>query len=266
MENTDTDYGVCRLSLVPVRAEPGHVTALCGQLLFGEHYEVLEISADNKWLRIRNYFDRFEGWLDARQHHAISREHFDYINGANFKITTDITSSILYNKSPLQILLGSIIPISGTELFKMEEQFAFNGDSKNLGQKRDVEFLKTVALKYLNAPFMPGGRSPFGIEPAAFTQMVFKITGYFLDHSLKQQQESGRPVAGDEDLAAGDLAFFTNLKDKSQHAGILLAGEKVIHVAEKVRIDHFDEEGILNPDTRVYTHSFTHARRILPAE
>ncbi|MCK6617504.1 MAG: C40 family peptidase [Cyclobacteriaceae bacterium] len=266
MNTTDTNYGVCRLSLVALRAEPSHTAEQTSQLLFGEHYEVVEVSPDNKWLRIRNYFDRVEGWLDTRQHHPITREHFDYINGANFKITTDITSSILYNKSPLQILLGSIIPISGAELFKMEEQFAFNGESKNLGQKRDVEFLKTIALKYVNAPFLPGGRSPFGIDASGLTQMVFKICGYTLNRTTAAQQDNGRLVKTFDDVAAGDLVFFTNLKDKHLYTGILLAEDKVIHVDEKVRIDHFDEDGILNADTRVYTHSVTQARRILLPE
>ncbi|MDL5049367.1 NlpC/P60 family protein [Oscillatoria amoena NRMC-F 0135] len=263
---TDFDYGVCRLSLVSLRAEPAHAAEQTSQLLFGEQYEVTEISPDKKWMLIRNNYDRFTGWLDARQHHPISREHFEYLNGANFKIITDIATSILYNKSPLQILMGSIIPISGAELFKMEEQFAFNGESKNLGQKRDVEFLKAIAAKYINAPFMPGGRSPFGIDPSGFIQLVFKISGYPLGRTIHQQMDDGRPVKEVDEGKPGDLIFFKSMKDKSLHVGILLADDKVIHVAEKVRVDHFDEGGILNPDARVYTHTFMNARRILLPE
>jgi hypothetical protein len=266
VNTAETNYGVCRLSLVPVRAEPGHAAEQVNQLLFGEHYEVLERNNDSRWIRVRNHFDGFEGWLDARQHHPISAEHFEYINSANFKITTDITASILHNKNPLQVLMGSIIPISGTELFKMEEQFAFNGDAKNLGQKRDVDFLKAMALKYLNAPFMPGGRSPFGIYPAAFTQMAYKLSGYALGYAISQQQKEGKPVNEDDDVAPGDLVFFKNIKDGSSHVGILLAEDRVIHVAEKVRIDHFDEEGILAQESRIYTHTFLYARRVLPPE
>ena len=234
--------------------------------MFGEQYEIIETNPDKKWLLVRNYFDQFTGWLDARQHHPISREYFEYLNRANFKITTDVTTSILYNKSPLQILMGSIIPISGAELFKMEEQFAFNGESKNLGQKRDVEFLKAIASKCINAPFMQGGRSPFGFDPAAFTQMMFKISGYPIGRTVQLQTDDGRPVKEWGDMAAGDLVFFKSLKDRSLHVGILLADDKVIHVVEKVRVDYFNEEGILNSDTRVYTHTFTSARRILLSE
>lgn len=258
-------FGVCRLSLVAVRSEPDHASAQTTQLLFGDHYEVVETSPDRRWLRIRVHFDQFEGWLDARQHQGITREHYEYINRADFKITTDLTSSILYNKSPVQVLMGSIIPISGSELFKMEEQFAFNGESKSVGQKRDVEFLKNTALKYINAPFLHGGKSPFGIDPAGFVQMVFKISGYLFERTLERQVLNGRPVKSTETVLPGDIAFFTE-KGRLVHAGILLAEDKIIHVAGKVRIDHFNEEGILNLDTRVYTHTFSEARRVLVHE
>ena len=113
------DYGVCRLSLVPVRNEPSDKSEQVTQLLFGDHYEVLEESSDGKWLQIRANFDGYIGWVDKRQHHQVSREYFLYCNKAEFKITTDLTSSILYHKSKQMILMGSVIPISSSELFKM---------------------------------------------------------------------------------------------------------------------------------------------------
>jgi hypothetical protein len=72
-----------------------------------------------------------------------------------------ITCGLLFKKSPVTILIGSIVPISNSELFKLEEQFAFNGESKSLGQKREVEFLKSIALKYLNAPLSGWWQKPF---------------------------------------------------------------------------------------------------------
>lgn len=262
MNTESIDFGVCRLSLVPVRAEGSDKAELTTQLLFGEHYEVLSASKDKKWLKIKIHFDQYEGWIDAKQHHSITKDHFEYINRADFKISTDVTTSILYNKSPLAILMGSIIPISGSELFKMEEQFAFNGESKSLGQKRDIEFLKITAKKYLNAPYQWGGKSPFGIDCSGFVQMVFKINGYKLLRDSAQQAKQGKAVDLNE-IQPGDLAFFTAKEAKISHVGIFLGEDKIIHASGKVRIDHFNEEGILHTESRVYTHSFAQARRIL---
>jgi len=263
VSNDILDFGVCRLSIVSVRGEAADKAELVTQLFFGEHYEVLQVSKDKKWLRIQIYFDQYEGWIDSKQHHSITREHFEYINRADFKITTDITTSILYNKNPLTIVMGSIIPISGSELFKMEEQFAFNGESKSVGQKRDVEFLKITALKYLNAPYQWGGKSPFGIDCSGFTQMVFKINGYKLSRDAAQQARQGK-LMQTKDAEPGDLAFFKNKEGNTSHVGMILADNKIIHASGKVRIDHFNEEGILHSDTKVYSHHLALIRRILP--
>lgn len=261
--NETSEFGVSRLSVVPVRHDANHRAEQVTQLLFGEHYEVLSVSGDRKWLQIRMYFDQYEGWIDARQHHAITRDHFDYINRADFKITTDVTASILYNKTPLMILMGSIIPISGSELFRMEEQFAFNGESKGLGQKREMEFIKLVAQKYLNAPYAWGGKSPFGIDCSGLVQMVFKIGGYKLQRDAAQQAKQGKAVSGFADAHAGDLAFFSEKGGKISHVGILLPDNRIIHASGRVRIDHLTEEGILHADTRIYTHTLHSIRRIL---
>jgi hypothetical protein len=262
--NSDSlDFGVCRLSIVPVRGEAADKAEMVTQLFFGEHYEVLSVSKDKKWLKIQIHFDQYEGWIDAKQHHSISKEHFDYINRADFKITTDITTSILYNKNPLTIVMGSIIPISGSELFKMEEQFAFNGESKSVGQKRDAEFLKITAQKYLNAPYQWGGKSPFGIDCSGFIQMVFKINGYKLYRDASQQIKQGKLIQV-KDAEPGDLAFFKSKEEKITHVGMILADGKIIHASGKVRIDHFNEEGILNSDSKVYSHQLASIRRILP--
>jgi gamma-D-glutamyl-L-lysine dipeptidyl-peptidase len=257
------DYGVCRLSIVPVRAEASDKSELTTQLLFGDHYEVTEATKDKKWLKIRNNFDQFEGWLDAKQHHSVSHEYYEYLNRAEFKITTDVTASILYNKSPQIILMGSMIPISSSELFKMEEQFAFNGEAKNLGQKREYEYLKNVAVKYLNSPYLWGGKSPFGIDCSGFVQMVFKICGYRLFRDSWQQANQGKSFRNIEQSKPGDLIFFKNADDKINHVGILLEGDRIIHASGKVRVDHLNEEGILNLETKIYSHEFSHVRRIL---
>ncbi len=258
-----TEFGVCRLAVVAVRHAPNTDARQTTELLFGDHYEVLRKADNGNWLFIKIHFDSLEGWINVEQHHAISQEYFDQINHANFKITTDLTCNILFKKSPLTILLGSIVPISNSELFKMEEQFAFNGEAKSLGQKRDVEFVKTTAIKYLNAPEFPGGKSPFGIDAAGLVQMVFKIAGYTLPHSLKGQSKEGKPIKSLAESMPGDLAFFSKKNESITHVGIVLNEEKIIHSFGRVRVDHLMEEGIMRADSKICTHYLKEIRRIV---
>lgn len=260
----ETGFGVCRQSLVSVRKDPAHPSEQVTQLLFGDHYTVIDRLTNDKWLRIRTYFDDYEGWIDARQHQPVSAEYFDHINHAEFKITTDVTSSLLYNKVPQIVLIGSIIPISGSELFRMEEQFAFNGDAKSLGQRREFEFIRTTALKYLNSPYQWGGKSPFGIDCSGFAQMVFKIAGYKLLRDASQQVSQGKAVPSLREAQQGDLAFFADEKDNVSHVGILLAENKIIHASGKVRIDPITEEGIHHAESKTITHRLSAIRRLLP--
>jgi gamma-D-glutamyl-L-lysine dipeptidyl-peptidase len=257
------DYGVCRLAVVTVRKDADHKSEPVTQLLFGDHYEVMFVSKDEKWLSIVITTDQTTGWIDKLQHHQISEEYHQQIDLANFKITTDVVSTMLYKKSQLTIVLGSIVPISASELFKMEEQFAFNGETKTLGQRRDFEYLREVANKYLNAPHVPGGKSPFGIDASGFTQMAFRLAGYQLPRDINQQWTSGKPVDGISSALPGDLVFFQTSTGKINHVGILLEEQKIIHCHGRVRIDYLLEEGILAAETKVYTHTFFGLRRIL---
>jgi hypothetical protein len=253
--------GVCRLGIVPLRAEPAHKSEMVNQLLFGEHYTVLDHTTNFEWLFIENFFDKYKGWIHSNQHHQISDDYFEQINNSNYKISLDPISSILYNRHPLFIPMGSILPITANELFKMEEQLAFNGDAKDLGQKRDYDFVRSIALKYLHTPYLWGGKTPFGIDCSGFVQQVFKIGGYVFPRDTGEQILIGEEVL--EDILPGDVAFFTDPgKKKVSHVGIVLEDMQIIHSSGQVRIDTLQKEGIEHAETKSTTHELLSVRRV----
>jgi hypothetical protein len=256
------DKGISRLNIVPVRSSSADISEQVTQLLFGDHYEVIEVSIDKKWLNIRIYFDQYEGWIDSKQHTPISNEYYDQINNSDYKISLDVSANILHNKHRINIILGSVLPISTSELFQIEEQLAYNGESKSLSQKRDFEYLKQMALLYLNAPYLWGGKTPFGIDCSGFTQQVFRICGYKLSRDASQQASHGKEVATLSEALPGDLAFFKNEKESITHVGIVWEDSMIIHASGKVRIDQFDDKGILPTNSNEYSHQLHSVRRI----
>lgn len=257
------DKGICRLGIVPVRADHSDKSEMVTQMLFGEHYTILEIGSDEKWCKVKIHYDGYEGWIDVKQHQFISKAYFDQINNSDYKISLDLSSTLLYKKHPIMVVMGSVLPISTNELFKIEEQLAFNGEAKSLSQKRGFDFIKQVALKYLNSPYLWGGRSPFGIDCSGFTQIVYRINGYYLARDSSEQYKQGEVIQDVDNTKPGDLAFFQNDKGDIVHVGIILEDHKIIHASGKVRIDLVDDEGIKDADRGIYSHQLAGFQRII---
>ena len=260
---SDTPKGVCRLSVVPVRRDPKESAEQVTQLLFGEHYEIIETSVDEEWFRIRMVWDSYEGWINAQQHHAIPQEYFEHIDATDYKISLDVTGSLLFRKQQTPIVIGSVLPLSPNELFQMDEQLAFNGDAKSLSQRRDAEFIKLMAHRYLGSPYLWGGKSPFGIDCSGYVQMVYKLAGYPMKRDAYQQAEQGTVVGEFSEAHLGDLAFFSKNNLKISHVGIILDGNHIIHASGRVRKDMLTEEGIVHADSGQVTHKLHSIRRIL---
>ena len=72
--------GISRLSVIQVRASFNDKSEVVTQLLFGDHYTITGISDDSKWVRVQIYYDKYEGWIDVKQHTNISEAYFDQIN------------------------------------------------------------------------------------------------------------------------------------------------------------------------------------------
>ncbi|HJN54425.1 MAG TPA: SH3 domain-containing protein, partial [Flavobacteriaceae bacterium] len=53
-------YGICNLSIVPIRLEPNDNSEQISQLLYGDAFKILEVKI--KWTKIKLCFDNYIGW------------------------------------------------------------------------------------------------------------------------------------------------------------------------------------------------------------
>ena len=58
-------FGICNLAIVPVRLEASDRSEQVTQLLFGEHFKILDHQL--KWTKIEIAFDNYQGWIDNKQ-------------------------------------------------------------------------------------------------------------------------------------------------------------------------------------------------------
>lgn len=228
------------MCLVPVMSEPSFHALQVTELLFGEHYLVLE-AGEKDWIKIRNYFDGTEGWMLRKHFYRITEEYFDQINHSDYKLCTDLTANIFFKKHYLNILIGSVLPISTNELFKIEEQLAFNGNSKSLGQRRDFSFLREILQKYMYAPYRHGARTPYGIDDIGLIQQAYRISGYPLARNLNSLATSGDPVSSLAEAKPGDLMLWQC--DSELKAGISIGDQQAVVVTDSVKIVVMNDSG-----------------------
>ena len=86
------DYGICNLSIVPLRAEASDASEMVTQVLYGEHFKVLE--SRKKWSRIRLAFDKYEGWIDNKQFLNISEADYLNFDKTNLKLSSDLVDFV----------------------------------------------------------------------------------------------------------------------------------------------------------------------------
>lgn len=257
-------HGICLLSVVPCRSEPSGKSEMVTQLLFGEHYTLLGQEED--WLRIRHAYDGYECWISAKQHSPIPESLFKELEKQEASLCSELVQ-IVHNKlnfTSFPITIGATLPLLKQHSMEFgNSEFRFDGPVTRTGQKKNAEEIINTGLMFLNAPYLWGGKSPFGIDCSGFTQITWKVNGYKLPRDAWQQVELGQPLSFVEEAQAGDLAFFDNEDGRIVHVGILLNNTQILHASGCVRIDNFDHYGIFNTDTRKYSHTLRVIKRIV---
>ena len=64
-------YGLCHLSITPLRATPNDSSEQTSQLLYGEFFKV--VKRNRNWSLIRSTLDNYEGWLNNKQYQLIEQ-------------------------------------------------------------------------------------------------------------------------------------------------------------------------------------------------
>ena len=255
-------FGICSLSVIPCRKEPSSTSEMVTQLLFGETYTIIEDRED--WLQITTTYDNYSCWISSKQHTPISDKDHKSLNSSvlNSELVQIISQPETNGVFPLTIG-ATLSNYNNGNLRIGESTFKFDGQICDTNIKRTVKDLKETAYLFLNAPYLWGGRSPFGIDCSGFTQLVYKLNGYKLPRDASQQVELGTPLSFVEEAEAGDLAFFDNEEGNIVHVGMILENQQIIHASGSVRIDKFDHYGIFHSHNKKYSHMLRVIKKII---
>jgi cell wall-associated NlpC family hydrolase len=249
---------ICENVFVPLRSGPTHKSEMLSQVLFGEKYIIVDQSA--KWIKIKTLFDDYTGWIDL--------DHIQHSESKDDKIGFVLTKSLLCHKPDNT----KIVLEPGCEIYEPNFKLnTFSAGQSHFAASHDFDktFIKSTdsltdtALRFINSPYIWGGRIPSGIDCSGLTQLVYKIHGIKIPRDSWQQSETGETITFIDESRPGDLVFFDNERGKISHVGMILASGLIIHASGRVRIDTIDHQGIFKQEIRGYSHHLRTIKRIV---
>ncbi|MDJ0683348.1 MAG: NlpC/P60 family protein [Alphaproteobacteria bacterium] len=217
--------------VAPLRQAPRPSSALDTELLFGETVRVFE--RRDGWAWVQSDIDGYVGYTPTQ---ALTSDQ-----------APDRTGEVAPASHAVRALRAFVFPIPSMKApplmtLSFEARVAIIGTQDGFSEIAGVGFLYSdllrrideplsdpvdAALRFLNTPYLWGGRSGFGVDCSGFVQLAWAACGVRLPRDTDMQLAAlseAVPFDGDESvLRRGDLVFWDG------HIGIWIDEDRFLH-------------------------------------
>jgi cell wall-associated NlpC family hydrolase len=215
----------------PLRVKPAADAPYGSELIFGEAVRVFD-DTEEGWSFVQNQTDRYVGFVRSDvlgpivpepTHHVTVLRTFVY-PGPDMKLPPERSLTL-----GSRVALGDAVETRGT-LFRLvaggsQAIVASHVASRDAPPEPDYV---AVAERFLDVPYLWGGRTSIGLDCSALVQLSLMTAGVAAPRDTDMQREQlGSPVEGgvDAPLRRGDLIFWPG------HVAILTAPDAIVHAS-----------------------------------
>jgi cell wall-associated NlpC family hydrolase len=208
-----------------LRPRPDETSGIDTQVLFGERLRVLD-RADG-WAWVKSDLDGYVGYLPETALDEATATAATHVIAVPRSFA--YTGPDLRTPAAFAISIGSRLTITGesetrgTRYFTLEGgQSVIAGHCLPVGEMASDDYV-AVAGRFLETPYLWGGRSGFGLDCSALVQLSMMMTGRSAPRDSDMQAAGlGTPIAREE-LRRGDLVFWKG------HVAIMEDEATIIH-------------------------------------
>lgn len=206
----DTEHVLAKIKKnnADIRKDKNKKSATIGIAYAKNTYPILEISKDEKWVKIKRT-ETLWGWIPSSamelkidREYVYTSEAYDEMVEAEWKV--------------------------GAVSYKLE--------TSALPENSEARQLIKYASKFLGNRYVWGGTSlTKGADCSGFVQSVFKHFGYKLNRTAAEQSKNGQAVSNNK-IKPGDLLFYHTdhrQKNKISHVAIYIGNGKILHAANR---------------------------------
>lgn len=207
-----------------LRPRPDSAAGIDTELLFGESVRVLDRA--NGWAWVKSDFDGYVGYLPEATLLSTGGEAAHVVAVPR---TFAYSGPDLKTPAAFSLSLGSRLTITGesetrgTRYLTLEGgQSVVAGHCLPVGTRASDDYV-SVASRFIETPYLWGGRSGFGLDCSALVQLAMMMTGRAAPRDSDMQAANlGEPITR-ENLRRGDLVFWKG------HVAIMEDEKTILH-------------------------------------